>query len=235
MAVKYKCDEIWKFWSKGWICMPTAPENPNNKFPSEVGRYMVSKFPGLEKNYERLCKVGRGKFAVFASKLTREDEPQKILSYSDLRIPLCSDDFGIILTPDEAGSREEKKDTEKTDWEVIEETVDILKRNLHLIPGTIYLPPLGYGKNRMEEEDAVDELMALLLDVDRVEILYGFKTEINTEESQQEDHIEEEQGTINDEQQESIEVYSSENNKQEWNGENLIDNEFDRIEVKLPD
>jgi hypothetical protein len=237
MAIKRKCSNLWDFWSKGWIVVPTAFENPNNKFPSEIGRFIVSRFPGLEKNYVRLCGVGKGDFAVFASRETRDDNPRKILVYSDLRIPLSTDDFGLILLPDEAGSRENKSDTERTDWEIIEESIERLKYNLHLLPGTIFLPPLGYDKDRMEEEDSIDEMMALLLNTSRVEILYGFEIE---KEADQEDKIKEGekegQGEkIDSDQKESVEVYSSESGVQEWSGENLIDDEFERIEINVPE
>ena len=234
MAIKHNCKDIWELWGEGWICIPTSPYNPSDKFSSELGRFLVSKFPGLEKNYERLCKANKGNFAVFLSTETRGDKPRRFLAYNDLRMPLSPGDYGIILIPDSISSEIGKK-TEKTDWEVIEESINLLKENKNIIPGKVFLPPLGFGEDRLEEQESVDDLMAMLLDFDQIEIVYNICTEIKEKEEEAESQQQEQQEEEDKEEKESVDVYSSEESNEEWNGENLIDDEFERIEVILPD
>jgi hypothetical protein len=233
MAIKHRCKEIWDLWGEGWICIPTSPYHPSDKFSSELGRFLVSKFPGLEKNYGRLCEVGRGEFALFRSTETRGANPKRFLSYNDLRMPLSPGDYGIILIPDSSSSEIDKK-TAKTDWEVIEESISLLKENKKIIPGKIFLPPLGFGEGRLEEQEAVDDLMATLLDFDEIEIVYNISIETK-EEKEEEETSNTETDEQKEDKKESVDIYSSEESNEEWNGENLIDDEFDRIEVRLPD
>jgi hypothetical protein len=232
MAIKHQCKEIWDLWGEGWICIPTSPYHDSDKFSSKLGRFLVSKFPGLEKNYVRLCEANRGDFALFRSTETRGANPRRFLSYNDLRMPLSPGDYGIILIPDSSSSEVDKK-TAKTDWEVIEDSIELLKEHKKVIPGKIFLPPLGFGENRLEEQEAVDDLMAMLLDFNDIEIVYSICTDAKEEEPEEEEQQDQEKEE--DPKKESVDIYSSEESNEEWNGQNLIDDEFDRIEVRLPD
>lgn len=229
MAQKYKCNDIWSLWEKGWICIPTAPDNTEDRFPTPLGRYLVDRFPGLEKNYGRICIAERGPYAIFRSTFSKVDKDRKLLVYHDPRDPLSPGDCGLILLPDMAGTNDNKEDSEKTDWEVIEKTIEYIKENRLLIPGPIFLPPLGFGEDRMEEEDAVDDLMGLLLKTEDVFVMYGIKIpqDQNAEEEAEED-IEPTKppdfGELKpDQKQEHVPSNGS-----------LIQDEFETIEVRLP-
>ena len=228
MAEKLKCTDIWSLWEKGWICIPTAPENASDRFPSALGRFLVSRFPGLEKNYNRLCDAGILGVSIFRSTETRNKPHRKILSYSDLRMPLSPGDYGLILTPDMPGQIGKQDDNAETEWERIEKTVAFIQHNIHLIPGTIYIPPLGFGSEGITEEDAVDELMALLIDTERVKIIYGIKIQ-----SIESDPINEEISNSNQEENEQkpVKVEATETPV----GGSLIENDFDVIEIGLPE
>jgi len=230
MSKKYKCSDIWALWEKGWICIPTAPDNTEDLFPTPLGRYLVSLFPGLEKNYGRICDAEKGPYAVFRGTFSKVEENRRLLVYHDPRDPLSPGDSGLILLPDTAGSLENKEDDAETDWEVIEKTAIFIKENRHLIPGPIFIPPLGYGEDRMDEEEAVDDLMALLIDVEDVFVI--FEIPIPGEEIEEEPEEPEEPtappdfGLAPEEQPDSQEETSS--------GASLIQNEFETIEVRLP-
>lgn len=217
MAIKHLCRNIWDLWGSGWICVPTSPYNIENKISSKIGSYIVSKFPGLKKNYERLCEVNKADFVVFRSTYSRTENPKKILVYNDLRIPLSEDDCGIILLPDSSLSDSEKIDVNsKTDWEIIDQSINLIKENINIIPGKIFIPPLGFDEGRLEEEEAIDNLMANFLDYDKIEIIYNIDTSIDIEELNKKEE-EKEPKTVED-----------------WNGENLIEDEFETIEVNIP-
>jgi len=233
MSQKYKCNDIWSLWEKGWICIPTAPDNSEDRFPTPLGRYLVDRFPGLEKNYGRICTAERGPYAIFRSTFSKVDPEQKMLVYHDQRDPLSPGDNGLILLPDMAGSIDNKEDSEETDWEIIEKTVEYIQENRRLIPGPIFLPPLGFGEDRMEEEDAVDDLMGLLLKTEDVFIMYDIhipEEDIEEETKEEEEEISEptkppDFGKPKPEPQE--EYVSTEGS--------LIQNEFETIEVRLPE
>jgi len=225
MAEKLKCLDIWSFWSNGWICIPTAPENDLDRFPSKLGRFLVSRFPGLEKNYNRLCTAGINGVSVFRSTETKSEPHKRILVYSDLRMPLSPGDYGIILTPDMPGIIGNQEEFAETEWERIEKTIQFIQDNIHLIPGTIYIPPLGFGTDGITEEDAVDELMALLIDTERIKIIYGIKTEL--EEQQVVDD------NISKENKSQLSINEVETTKPTIGG-SLIEDDFDVIEVRLP-
>jgi len=226
MAEKLECLDIWSLWGKGWICIPTAPENESDRFPSELGRFLISRFPGLEKNYNRLCEAGMSDISIFRSTETRNKPHKRILSYSDLRMPLSPDDYGIILTPETPGKIGVHDTDTETEWERIEKTVQFIKDNIHLIPGTIFIPPLGFAEEGVSEEDAIDTLMALFIENERIKIIYGIK--IEQEECDEQEDISNSEESINEQTEESMKI-----SKPVTNG-SLIEDDFDVIEVKLP-
>ena len=225
MAKKTKCLDIWSIWEEGWLCIPTAPDNKSDRFPSNLGRFLVSRFPGLEKNYNRLCDAGMNDISIFRSTETRNKPHKRILSYSDLRMPLSPNDYGVILTPEFSGVIKNQDLNTETEWERIEKTIQFIKENIHLIPGTIYIPPLGFSSEGITEEDAVDSLMALMIETERVEIIYGIKIEKEEEE-------EVDTNTVNENYEYSVENEMKTNNSIS-NG-SLIENDFDVVEVRLP-
>jgi hypothetical protein len=229
MAEKIKCSDIWDFWGKGWICIPTAPDNESDRFPSEIGRFLVSRFPGLEKNYNRLCDSNIKDVSIFRSTETRTEPKKKILMYSDLRVPLSPGDYGVILTPDISGKVGSKDENEIAEWECIERTVSYLKDNLHMIPGTIFMPPLGFRSESegLTEEDAIDELMALLIEVDRIKIIHGLKTEIKKEETSEDTKNEKEEKP-------NLPIDEEDYPNEESHNGSLIEDDYDVIEVVLP-
>ena len=227
MAEKLKCPDVWSLWTKGWICIPTAPENESDRFPSELGRFLISRFPGLEKNYDRLCEAEMSSVSIFRSTETRNKPHRRILSYSDLRMPLSPDDYGLILTPETPGKVGIQDADTETEWERIEKTAQFIKDNLHLIPGTIYVPPLGFAEEGVSEEDAIDTLMALFIENEMIKIIYEIKTE-QEECGEQEDagnNVE----TTNEQTEGSVET-----SKPPING-SLIEDDFDVIEVRMPE
>jgi len=228
MAEKLKCLDIWSLWTKGWICIPTAPENESDRFPSELGRFLISRFPGLEKNYDRLCEAGMDAVSIFRSTETRNKPHRRILSYSDLRIPLSPDDYGLILTPETPGKIGAYEVDAETGWERIEKTAQFIKDNLHLIPGTIYIPPLGFAEEGVSEEDAVDTLMALFIENERIKIIYEIKIEQEECEEQEDSSSNVEETSTNTQTETSVET-----SKPPTNG-SLIEDDFDVIEVRLP-
>jgi len=229
MAEKLKCPDLWSLWEKGWICIPTSPENDTDRFPSDLGRFIVSRFPGLEKNYGRLCEAGITDTPVFRSTETRNEPHRRILFYSDLRMPLSPGDYGLILTPDMPGNSDSPKDKNtETEWERIERTLLFIKGNIHLIPGIIYIPPLGFGSDGVTEEDAVDELMAQLIDINRIKIIYGIKTNIIENNDQVNEDLPKENEQTPIIKPESVTTETSLNGS-------LIEDDFEVIEVRLPE
>ena len=228
MSNKYKCSDIWSLWEKGWICIPTAPDNKEDRFPSELGRYLVARFPGLEKNYNRICDADKGPYAVFRSTFSKVDNSRRLLVYHDPRDPLSPGDNGIILLPDIAGTLDSKEDNAETDWEIIEKTAIWIKENRNIIPGPIFVPPLGYGQDRMEEEDAVDDLMALLINVQDLYVIY----DIPIPGESQEKIEEEEEPTPPPDFGPTPEEPTPQEDQTSTSG-SLIQDEFETIEVKL--
>jgi len=227
MAEKLKCSDVWSLWNNGWICIPTAPENEDDRFPSKLGRFLVSRFPGLEKNYGRLCTAGINEVSVFRSTETRNEPHRRILVYSDLRMPLSPGDYGIILTPDTPGIIGKQEECVETEWERIEKTIQFIQDNIHLIPGTIYIPPLGFGTEGITEEDAVDELMALLIETERIKIVYGIKTDLHEEQEIKDD-------TSGESEYKPEPMIDETETSKPPSGGSLIEDDFDVIEVRLP-
>jgi hypothetical protein len=235
MSKKQECEDIWSLWGKGWICVPTAPDNTEDRFPTELGRYLVSHFPGLEKNYGRLCEAGLGPYSFFRSSFSRTEENRKLLVYVDFRDPLSPGDNGLILLPDTAGIVGNKEDDQETDWQVIEKSANFILENRRIIPGPIFVPPLGYGEDRMEEEDAIDDLMGALIEAQDVYVIHGINIP-GEEEKEEEEQIEEEEvkptpppgfgspkEEKEDEQAEPVPSHGS-----------MIQDEFETIEVRKP-